>query len=58
MYWDIAVSIKENKTKYSAIDKLERDYRDLEMFPEIKKELTPLYEAWKAVLNAYEKVDY
>ncbi|MBD3259851.1 HD domain-containing protein [Candidatus Woesearchaeota archaeon] len=39
------------------IEKLERDYRDLELFPEIKEELKPLYEAWKRLLINYGKAN-
>lgn len=53
MYVYIAMA----KTDYRAIDKLERDYRDLSFFPEIKKELFPLYEAWKNLLQVYEKIN-
>lgn len=34
-----------------ALDKLERDYRDLRAFPEIAKELEPIYKAWKILIN-------
>lgn len=39
-----------------AREKLERDYRDLEMFPEIKKLATPLYADWHKLLDDYEKL--
>lgn len=42
-----------DKPKSWVIDKLERDYRDMGMFPEIQKEFKPIYEAWKALLNAF-----
>lgn len=35
----------------AAIAKLERDYRDIDLLPNIKDELTPLYEAWKKLLE-------
>lgn len=53
MYIYIAMA----KIEYKAIDKLERDYRDLSFFPDIKKELTPLYESWKNLLKVYEKIN-
>jgi HD superfamily phosphodiesterase len=34
-------------------EKIERDYRDVGLFPNLKKELTPLYNAWKTLLKAY-----
>lgn len=33
--------------------KLERDYRDISLIPKLKKELTPLYQAWKTLLSVY-----
>jgi hypothetical protein len=38
----------------AVIEKLERDYRDLWHFPELKEKLNPLYLAWKNLLEAYE----
>ena len=46
MYIDI---VRNGRFDY-AFGKIERDFRDLGAFPEIKKELTPLYEAWKKLL--------
>lgn len=39
--------------KDPALDKLERDYRDAGLFPELQKEITPIYNAWKELLKAY-----
>lgn len=36
-----------------ALGKLERDFRDVGTFPEIKKELEPLYLAWKKLLKEF-----
>jgi hypothetical protein len=58
MYFDILKIAKNEHTPYSALGKLERDYRDVSLFPEIKKEITPLYDSWKALLTAYEKLEY
>lgn len=41
----------------AAEEKLERDYRDLKPFPELKIELTPLYKAWKKLLKEINKQD-
>lgn len=51
---------KENRNseRDNVLGKLERDYRDLKMFPEVQKKLEPLYHAWKALLEQYLKVDY
>ncbi len=43
------------RTIESSLAKLERDYRDVGLITGLKEELTPLYEGWKAVLNAYPK---
>ncbi len=40
-------------TKKNCLAKLERDFRDISDFPEIKKELEPLYFAWKDLINSY-----
>jgi len=58
VYLDIAHSNKLRNYKYQVLEKLERDYRDASIFPEIKKEITPLYTAWKALLEAYSALDY
>jgi hypothetical protein len=57
-YLDIARRTKLEGTKYNAIEKLDRDFRDIAIFPEVKKELTPLYKAWKKILQVYEKFEY
>jgi len=36
-----------------ALEKLERDYKDIGLFPELKREITPLYEAWRQLLIVY-----
>lgn len=51
MYVDI---VRDGRFDYGA-GKLERDFRDLGSFPEIKKELTPLYRAWKELLVEMNK---
>lgn len=48
-YMDMAIDGRKNL----ALGKLERDYRDIGLFPKIRKEITPLYEAWKRLLEAY-----
>jgi hypothetical protein len=37
----------------AALEKLERDYRDTESFPEAQKKLKDFYDAWKKILTAY-----
>ncbi len=46
--------VRDGRYEY-AKGKIERDYRDLSAFPEIKKELTPLYKAWKELLTKLNK---
>jgi predicted hydrolase (HD superfamily) len=36
-----------------AVEKLEKDYRDLGFFPEVQRELASLYEAWRQLLGVY-----
>ena len=50
-YMDMAIDGKIDL----ALGKIERDYRDIGLFPKIKKEITPLYTAWKKLLEAYPK---
>jgi CRISPR/Cas system-associated endonuclease Cas3-HD len=47
---------QEDKTK--VLQKIDRDYRDLALFPDVKKKLTPLYLSWKNLLENYLKVNY
>jgi len=58
MYFDILYRQKNENHPYTALGKIERDYRDLSFFPEIKKELTPLYKAWLNLLSEYDKLNY
>lgn len=37
--------------------KLERDYRDIGLLPEVKAELTDLYQAWRGILDANKKLN-
>lgn len=37
------------------MQKFERDFRDVGVFPELQKSLKPLYEAWKKLLEIYPK---
>jgi hypothetical protein len=52
MYLDI---VRDGRTEY-ALGKLDRDYRDLSHFPEIKEMTKELYESWKRLLHAYSKI--
>lgn len=48
--------VKQGKGK-KALEKLERDYRDLAIFPEIKKEMEPLYSSWKSLITSLTKFE-
>jgi len=48
--------VKDGKGK-KALEKLERDYRDLAIFPEIKKEMEPLYLSWKSLITSLTKFE-
>jgi len=36
--------------------KIERDFRDINILPGLRKELTPLYKAWKELFKAFPKL--
>ncbi|OGZ84649.1 MAG: hypothetical protein A2599_02710 [Candidatus Staskawiczbacteria bacterium RIFOXYD1_FULL_39_28] len=42
-----------DRRKDLALGKLERDYRDIGLFPKIKKEIMPVYKAWKELIEVY-----
>ncbi|MFP4424340.1 MAG: HD domain-containing protein [Candidatus Woesearchaeota archaeon] len=54
IYFDIAKNDKENNQEFRAYAKMERDFRDL--FPEIQEELAEILDAWKRLIQAYEKL--
>ena len=51
---DLYLSMAKHKGSKETLEKLERDYRDLWQFPELKEELHPLYLARKNLLETYE----
>lgn len=57
MYFNVAQSDKAENVKFRVYDKMERDFRDLSYFPEIKKEMEELFHAWKNLIKAYEKIN-
>ena len=57
MYMDMARDDKVMKQTFRAYGKLDRDFRDIAAFPEVKKSLTPVYKAWKKLISEYEKID-
>jgi hypothetical protein len=56
-YLDLIMCNKELNKNYSALEKLERDWRDVSMFAEVKKKLEKLYLAWKSLLQEFETVN-
>jgi hypothetical protein len=51
VYFGILSDDAENREYI--LGKIERDFRDLAAFPEIEKELTPIYKAWKELMNTF-----
>lgn len=45
------INMKLKFGKNAVLEKLERDYRDIGLLPKVKKELMPLYKAWKNLLE-------
>jgi len=44
--------------KFKAVTaKMERDFRDVSMFPEVQKKLAPIHDIWKKFVFEYEKLD-
>ena len=41
----------------NVLEKIERDYRDIDILPEIKNQLEPLYIAWKKLLEVYPDME-
>lgn len=39
----------------AGLGKLERDFRDVGLFPELQTDMTPLYEAWRKLLGVYPR---
>lgn len=57
VYFDIAkMGKKRNKTE-SALNKIERDVRDLSYFPEEKEDLLEIISAWKNLIKTYDKIN-
>ncbi len=48
---------KRNNREIKVREKMDRDFRDLDIFPEVKTELLDLCNAWKKLINSYDKVD-
>ena len=57
IYFKMSKDDKENRESFRAYAKMERDLRDLSAFPEVQKELIGLINAWKKLIQEYEKID-
>ena len=57
MYFDMAKGDKQINHEFRVYSKMERDFRDLEAFPEIQNKLKELYESWKKLIKTYEKIN-
>jgi len=55
---DVYLYVAASHGREYALSKLDRDYRDLSLFPEEKESLERLYEAWKNVLNSFPEDFY
>ncbi len=50
---EVYLNVLSDSSKEKTLGKIERDYRDLSDFPLIKKELTPLYLAWRRIIESF-----
>lgn len=57
IYFSMAKDDKENNREFRAYAKMERDYKNLSVFPEIQSELRELYKSWRKLIKIYEKID-
>jgi len=58
MYLSMAKQVKEKDKDFDVYAKMERDFRELSLFPEIKEDLVELYESWKNLIKVYEKIEF
>jgi HD superfamily phosphodiesterase len=47
------VMLQDGISKKEVLEKLDRDYRDIKLIPQLKRGLEPLYFAWKKLLEIY-----
>lgn len=57
VYLDIVRRNKYYGEKYDVFEKMQRDFRDLDFFPEIRKELLPLQNSWVKLIEEYNKLN-
>ncbi|MEI6731671.1 MAG: HD domain-containing protein [archaeon] len=58
LYFEIAMQNRNKESDYDPLAKMERDYRDVALFPEIKRKLKPMYKKWKSLIREYQKLNY
>ncbi len=56
-YFDMSKDDLKANNPFRAYKKIERDFKDLDLFPQIKKELEDMYFAWKNLISSYEKLN-
>jgi len=59
VYFDMASDLKSKGESFEKVyGKINRDFRDLALFPEMQKKLEAGYHTWKKLIQIYEKLDY
>lgn len=58
IYFDMTRNDKERKQDFKVFGKLERDLRDISMFPEVYNDLKGMYDGWKMLFESYRKIDF
>lgn len=57
IYFDMTREDKRQKRMFKVFAKLERDLRDISVFPEVYEDLKGMYDGWKLLFESYEKID-
>jgi hypothetical protein len=50
------IAMIEFTSKKFVLGKIERDYRDVGLFPELQQELTPVYNCWKSLIKTFPEI--
>ncbi len=53
----VYVEMLTRRPKTEVQGKLERDWRDIQLMPELIEEIQPLYEAWKRLIEVFPERD-
>ncbi|MCX6795750.1 MAG: HD domain-containing protein [Candidatus Falkowbacteria bacterium] len=56
MYFSMAKDDKESGGEFRVYAKMERDYRDVAFFPEVREELESIHQAWYELMKSYERI--